>query len=123
SAKIELPSDFDILSPPTLSRPECIQMFAKASPAARDWASSFSWWGKRKIGRASCRERAEAGAETELRKREAMSEGSTKKKDVKLSIYISHIFFQAEDGIRDRNVTGVQTLCSSDLVGEDRVAQ
>src|SRR5699024_11916759 len=24
-------------------------------------------------------------------------------------------FFQAEDGIRDRNVTGVQTLCSSDL--------
>ena len=24
-------------------------------------------------------------------------------------------FFQAEDGIRDRDVTGVQTLCSSDL--------
>src|SRR5699024_7754885 len=47
-ANTELPSDFDILSPPTLSRPECIQMFAKASPAARDWASSFSWWGKRR---------------------------------------------------------------------------
>src|SRR5205085_9777529 len=26
-------------------------------------------------------------------------------------------FFQAEDGIRDLTVTGVQTLCSSDLVG------
>jgi len=25
-------------------------------------------------------------------------------------------FFQAEDGIRDIGVTGVQTLCSSDLV-------
>src|SRR5437667_8314694 len=25
-------------------------------------------------------------------------------------------FFQAEDGIRDRDVTGVQTLCSSDLI-------
>ena len=24
-------------------------------------------------------------------------------------------FFQAEDGIRDRDVTGVQTVCSSDL--------
>src|SRR5207253_3832342 len=27
-------------------------------------------------------------------------------------------FFQAEDGIRDGHVTGVQTLCSSDLVEE-----
>ena len=41
-AKIELPSDFDILSPPTLSNPECIHTFVNASPAARDWASSFS---------------------------------------------------------------------------------
>src|SRR5437868_11302426 len=27
-------------------------------------------------------------------------------------------FFQAEDGIRDRNVTGVQDVCSSDLAEE-----
>src|SRR5207248_7636737 len=27
-------------------------------------------------------------------------------------------FFQAEDGIRDRTVTGVQTCCSSDLLDE-----
>ena len=26
-------------------------------------------------------------------------------------------FFQAEDGIRDRDVTGVQDVCSSDLPG------
>src|SRR5256886_10643182 len=31
-------------------------------------------------------------------------------------------FFQAEDGIRDLTVTGVQTWCSSDLVGEREAA-
>src|SRR5215475_5922525 len=30
-------------------------------------------------------------------------------------------FFQAEDGIRDFHVTGVQTLCSSDLHHGDRL--
>src|SRR6266702_605523 len=29
--------------------------------------------------------------------------------------YLSFFFFQAEDGIRDGHVTGVQTVCSSDL--------
>src|SRR5690606_40864638 len=29
------------------------------------------------------------------------------------------LFFQAEDGIRDFHVTGVQTCCSSDLPGRD----
>src|SRR6266513_3720298 len=31
-----------------------------------------------------------------------------------LTVFVYFFFFQAEDGIRDRNVTGVQT-CSSDL--------
>src|SRR5437868_15247332 len=30
-------------------------------------------------------------------------------------VCVVFFFFQAEDGIRDRNVTGVQTWCSSDL--------
>src|SRR5687767_15424611 len=30
-------------------------------------------------------------------------------------IYTAIFFFQAEDGIRDKLVTGVQTVCSSDL--------
>src|SRR5437879_7728491 len=30
---------------------------------------------------------------------------------------IESFFFQAEDGIRDTSVTGVQTCCSSDLAG------
>src|SRR5204863_5254580 len=32
-----------------------------------------------------------------------------------VSSFLSFFFFQAEDGIRDLYVTGVQTLCSSDL--------
>src|SRR5687767_15690026 len=32
-------------------------------------------------------------------------------------IYTAIFFFQAEDGIRDKLVTGVQTVCSSDLAG------
>src|SRR5258706_1328892 len=39
--------------------------------------------------------------------------------DEPISTYITRIyfffFFQAEDGIRDWSVTGVQTVCSSDL--------
>ena len=31
---------------------------------------------------------------------------------------VTDFFFQAEDGIRDRLVTGVQTVCSSDLAVE-----
>src|SRR2546422_3380259 len=31
--------------------------------------------------------------------------------------FVFFFFFQAEDGIRDVAVTGVQTLCSSDLLG------
>src|SRR5436305_5603929 len=34
--------------------------------------------------------------------------------------FIFFFFFQAEDGIRDADVTGVQTLCSSDLVKNSR---
>src|SRR5476649_348363 len=34
-----------------------------------------------------------------------------------LSVIAAHFFFQAEDGIRDHCVTGVQTVCSSDLTG------
>src|SRR5438067_3721395 len=32
-------------------------------------------------------------------------------------IFFIIFFFQAEDGIRDRNVTGVSDVCSSDLPG------
>src|SRR2546425_8175064 len=32
-------------------------------------------------------------------------------------------FFQAEDGIRDKLVTGVQTVCSSDLRRDDAFAR
>src|SRR5437588_7295854 len=32
-------------------------------------------------------------------------------------------FFQAEDGIRDHCVTGVQTVCSSDLESASRVVE
>ena len=40
------PSDFDIFSPVSCSIPLCIHMRANSLPAPRDWASSFSWWGK-----------------------------------------------------------------------------
>src|SRR2546430_13210392 len=39
------------------------------------------------------------------------------------SAYCDVFFFQAEDGIRDLTVTGVQTLCSSDLPPASRCAQ
>jgi hypothetical protein len=45
STSSELPSDLLIFSPATPTRPLCIQDRANSSPAARDWASSFSWWG------------------------------------------------------------------------------
>ncbi len=48
SARRKLPSDFDIFWSPTVTRPLCTQYRAKASPAAVDWASSFSWCGKRR---------------------------------------------------------------------------
>ena len=41
-----LPSDFDIFSPISCSIPLCIQSVANSSPAPRDCAISFSWWGK-----------------------------------------------------------------------------
>src|ERR1039457_7233237 len=36
-----------------------------------------------------------------------------------LSLFLFFFFFQAEDGIRDYKVTGVQTWCSSDLTIHD----
>src|SRR5260221_1490650 len=36
---------------------------------------------------------------------------------ISLLLYVFFFFFQAEDGIRDHCVTGVQTLCSSDQIG------
>ena len=44
----ELPSDFDIFSPAVVIQALCSQYDANGWPAARDWASSFSWWGKRR---------------------------------------------------------------------------
>ena len=41
-----LPRDFDIFSPESCSMPLCAHTWAKGRPAAHDWASSFSWWGK-----------------------------------------------------------------------------
>src|SRR5581483_4244295 len=41
-----LPTDFDIFSPVKRSIPLCAQIRANGCPSARDWASSFSWWGK-----------------------------------------------------------------------------
>ena len=40
-----LPSDFDIFSPDIVTQALCSQYSANPSPAARDWASSFSWCG------------------------------------------------------------------------------
>ena len=43
-----LPSDLLIFSPAAVIHALCIQYDANACPAARDWACSFSWWGKRR---------------------------------------------------------------------------
>src|SRR3989442_10763634 len=40
-----------------------------------------------------------------------------------LAIFYLFFFFQAEDGIRDADVTGVQTLCSSDLPSKSPATQ
>src|ERR1044072_2187726 len=43
-----LPTDLLILEPPRLSIGWSIHPRANGRPAAVDWASSFSWWGKRR---------------------------------------------------------------------------
>ena len=43
-----LPSDLLIFSPAVVIQALCIQYDANGCPAARDWACSFSWWGKRR---------------------------------------------------------------------------
>src|SRR3954469_18546941 len=43
-----LPSDLLIFSPAVVIQALCIQYVANGWPAARDWACSFSWWGKRR---------------------------------------------------------------------------
>ena len=45
---IELPSDLLIFSPAVVIQALCSQYDANGRPAARDWACSFSWWGKRR---------------------------------------------------------------------------
>ncbi len=37
-----------IFSPAVVIQALCIQYVANGCPAARDWACSFSWWGKRR---------------------------------------------------------------------------
>src|ERR1700712_2836119 len=44
----ELPSDLLIFSPEVVIHALCSQYDANGCPAARDWACSFSWWGKRR---------------------------------------------------------------------------
>ena len=44
----ELPSDLLIFSPEVVIQALWSQYDANGSPAARDWACSFSWWGKRR---------------------------------------------------------------------------
>ena len=44
----ELPSDLLIFSPAVVIQALCSQYDANGWPAARDWACSFSWWGKRR---------------------------------------------------------------------------
>src|SRR3954453_12163939 len=44
----ELPSDLLIFSPAVVIQALCIQYDANGWPAARDWACSFSWCGKRR---------------------------------------------------------------------------
>ena len=44
----ELPSDLLIFSPEVVIQALCIQYDANGRPAARAWACSFSWWGKRR---------------------------------------------------------------------------
>ena len=44
----ELPSDLLIFSPAVVIHALCIQYDANGCPAARDWACSFSWCGKRR---------------------------------------------------------------------------
>jgi hypothetical protein len=43
-----LPSDLLIFAPDWVTQPLCSQNRAKGYPAARDWACSFSWCGKRR---------------------------------------------------------------------------
>ena len=43
-----LPSDLLIFSPEVVIQALCIQYDANGCPAARDWACSFSWCGKRR---------------------------------------------------------------------------
>src|SRR6478736_5215549 len=43
-----LPSDLLIFSPAVVIQALCIQYDANGWPAARDWACSFSWCGKRR---------------------------------------------------------------------------
>src|SRR5438034_855567 len=70
-----------------------------------------------KIGRASCRERVEVSV-VAVSLKEKSSGGKTRVSDVAVLefLLISFFFFQAEDGIRDHCVTGVQTcalpICS-----------
>src|SRR5690348_7823156 len=44
----EFPSDLLIFSPEVVIQALCSQYDAKAPPAARDWACSFSWCGNRR---------------------------------------------------------------------------
>ena len=44
---LKLPSDLDIFSESTCTKPLCIQILARGLPSAASvWAISFSWWGK-----------------------------------------------------------------------------
>src|SRR5690625_1814059 len=45
---MELPKDLLIFSPLMVTHALCSHHWAKPHPAARDWACSFSWWGKRR---------------------------------------------------------------------------
>ncbi len=48
STSAVLPSDLLIFSPDWVTQALCIQNDANGRPTARDWASSFSWCGKRR---------------------------------------------------------------------------
>src|SRR5262249_9696332 len=62
------------------------------------------------IGRASCRERAESsGGAVTVEKREKRWSGRRRRGTEVRQHAVSFFFFQAEDGIRDWSVTGVQT--------------
>src|SRR5207249_2915069 len=86
--------------------------FGSESDVAAAKAAGFA-----EIGRASCRERASVAVVVHRYEDEVGPDLLQLPERLEQRIAVPHFFFQADDGIRDRNVTGVQTCAPSDLLG------